>query len=313
MYDLMTVDNLKKHYQVGNLLSGQHTIKALDGISFSLKKGETLAIVGESGCGKSTLAKTLIGLEKKDSGNILIDGTRIESVSKKQLIRNIQMIFQDPYGSLNPRKKAWQIISEPLFATTKLPKKQCKDISINLMKKVGLREDLSDRYPHQFSGGQRQRIGIARSLVLKPQILICDEPVSALDVSIQAQVINLLMDLQDELGLSYILIAHDLSVIKHIADKVIVMYLGKMMESGTNEMIFNNSKHPYTRALLNSTPKISEDFSFTPIEGDLPSSFNPPVGCPFHTRCMHKTNECLNSNNLLRESEGRLISCIKNL
>jgi dipeptide transport system ATP-binding protein len=286
---LLEVRDLKKHYPIGK----DKTVKALDGVSFQLEEGKTLGLVGESGCGKSTLAKTLMGLDCATSGEILFNGRPAKSYSSKERTQFIQMIFQDPYSSLNPRKKAWELISEPLFINSDFSKKECYQKACELMEKVGLRPQLAKRYPHMFSGGQRQRIGIARALILNPKVLICDEPVSALDVSIQAQVLNLLMDLQDELKLSYLFIGHDLSVINHVSNETLVMYLGKVVESGKRDDIFANPKHPYTQALMAATPGPERRKSdFPPIEGELPSPLTPPSGCAFHKRCPIAISTC---------------------
>lgn len=308
---VLEVKQLKKHYEIKSMLKTLGTVKALDGVSFNLKEKETLAIVGESGCGKSTLAKTLMQIETRTSGDYKINDQAIDNIKAQDFRKWIQLIFQDPYGSINPRKKAWQIIAEPLFINSNKSKEECRELSRNWMEKVGLRKEYCDRYPHMFSGGQRQRIGIARALILNPKILICDEPVSALDVSIQAQVLNLLMDLQEELGLSYLFISHDLSVVQHIADRIMVMYLGKIVEIGTRDQIFNSPQHPYTKALLNSTPKIEEEQEFTVIEGELPSPLNPPLGCAFHKRCPLVSEECERTVPDLENKLDRKIACLK--
>jgi dipeptide transport system ATP-binding protein len=291
---ILEAKNLKKHYPVGlGLRKGRAQVRALDGVSFKLERGKTLAIVGESGCGKSTLARVLLQMEPATSGEILIEGQPASTLARSEVIRSVQMIFQDPYGSINPRKKAWQIISEPHLIQTGASREECRGLALEMMRKVGLRPELADRYPHMFSGGQRQRIGIARALILRPKVLLCDEPVSALDVSIQAQVLNLLMDLQDELKLSYVLISHDLSVVRHIADDVLVMYLGRTVEQGTRTQIFESPRHPYTRALLASSPHASKiEASALALSGELPSPLNPPPGCSLSTRCPLVTERC---------------------
>lgn len=303
---LLKVKNLQKHYPVQKLFGTAGTIKALGGVSFSLKEGETLAIVGESGCGKSTLAKVLMQIEGITDGTVEINGHSSLSVNQKEFRQFIQMIFQDPYGSLNPRKKVWKIISDPLRISGQVDEKICRKRAQEMMERVGLRPEYADRYPHMFSGGQRQRIGVARALVLQPKVLICDEPVSALDVSVQAQVINLLMDLQDELNLSYLFISHDLSVVRHLADRVLVLYFGKVAEYGSVEEIFSSPQHPYTQVLLGSTPKIqsSPDQKKELLSGELPSPLSPPSGCSFHTRCSHAMPVC-------REIEPRLVKVKK--
>ena len=312
MAALLEVKNLKKHYAIKKLFGPKQTVKALDGVSFSLGAKKTLAIVGESGCGKSTLAKVLTQVEYKTEGDVLVDGKVTEGLARSELRKSLQMIFQDPYGSLNPRKKAWQIVAEPLRINTKLSRAECRDRAVQMMLRVGLRPEQQNRYPHMFSGGQRQRLGIARALILRPKIIICDEPVSALDVSIQAQVLNLLMELQDEFGLSYLFISHDLSVVRHISDEVLVIYLGKVVEYGSREKVFSNPQHPYTRALLSSTPKIAsltQKSERVALKGELPSPINPPTGCAFHKRCPAAMPHCSSMTPELQEVEGRKVAC----
>mgnify|MGYP005629469547 FL=1 len=307
---ILTVNNLKKHYPIKKTFGPEQTVKALDGISFEVKENQTLGIVGESGCGKSTLAKQLMKLETASEGTIDFGHSEISSLSSKELQSHIQMIFQDPYSSINPRKQAWKLIAEPLFINTNLSKEECFKRATEMMAKVGLRPELANRYPHMFSGGQRQRIGVARALILQPKILICDEPVSALDVSIQAQVLNLLMKLQDELKLTYLFISHDLSVVKHISDTILVMYLGKIVEYGPREQVFNNPQHPYTKALMASSPSLNTSCKqHTPITGELPSPLNPPSGCTFHKRCPVATEACSTSVPQLVKYQNRLVSC----
>ncbi|OUR96669.1 oligopeptide ABC transporter ATP-binding protein OppF [Halobacteriovorax marinus] len=309
---ILEVKDLKKHYPVKKSYKETKMVKALDGVSFSVAKQKTLGIVGESGCGKSTLAKSLMALEERSGGQINYEGSDMHSLNSKEFKSAIQMIFQDPYSSLNPRKKAWQLISEPLLINTDLSKKECFDRSVELMTKVGLRPEMAERYPHMFSGGQRQRLGIARALALHPKILICDEPVSALDVSIQAQVLNLLMELQDELGLTYLFISHDLHVVNHISDEILVMYLGKIVEYGTREKVFDQSLHPYTKALIASSPSVdSKGDKGPPISGELPSPLNPPTGCAFHKRCPIATQRCSEVEPLLEEKNGRMVACLE--
>ena len=279
--NLIEVKNLKKYFtkKSGLIKKEIKEVKAVDDVSFYIKKGETLGLVGESGCGKSTLGRTLIRLYDVTDGEILFDGEDISKKSEKELKnfrKRTQTIFQDPYASLNPNMTVKDIIREPLDIHTNFSKDEKDKIVYEMLKKVGLNKEHATRYPHEFSGGQRQRIGIARALSVKPDFIFCDEPISALDVSIQAQIINLLEDLQKELGITYLFIAHDLSMVKHISDRVCVMYLGKVVEIGSSEDIYENPKHPYTKALLSSIPKIDDDTEEEILEGDVPSPLNPP-------------------------------------
>lgn len=319
MSALLEVSGLKKYYDVHRFLKPKAQVKALDGVSFTLEQGQTLAIVGESGCGKSTLAKTLMLIESATGGSVKLDGVAMSAMAPSDWRRQVQMIFQDPYSSINPRKKALDIISEPLIIAGTKSKDEVHTLARAMMAKVGLRPEFEGRYPHMFSGGQRQRIGIARALMLQPKLLICDEPVSALDVSIQAQVLNLLMDLQDEFKLSYLFISHDLSIVRHIANNVLVMYLGQVMEIGPRERIFSDPQHPYTQALMASHPDLAADASLgigggtggekKALEGELPSPLNPPVGCPFQSRCPSVMKICREQRPELAEVEGRLSAC----
>ncbi|RBO86178.1 peptide ABC transporter ATP-binding protein [Marinomonas aquiplantarum] len=313
---ILDAQELKQHYHVKQgVFKPDAVVKAVDGISFQLEKGKTLAIVGESGCGKSTLGRMLTMIETPTSGRLEHMGQDLLSLSKSAqatLRQKIQIIFQNPYGSLNPRKKIGSILEEPLVINSQLSKAERKAKALSIMAKVGLKTEHYDRYPHMFSGGQRQRIAIARGLMLDPSIIVADEPVSALDVSVQAQVLNLMMDLQTELGLSYVFISHDLSVVEHIADNVMVMYLGKVVEQGSREDLFNNPKHPYTLALLSSTPQLSPDKRRQRIklQGELPSPLNPPSGCAFHGRCQYANERCHQEVPVLREDQtGHLIAC----
>lgn len=313
---LLDALNLKKYYPVKkSLFSPTQMVKALDGVSFRLERGKTLAVVGESGCGKSTLGRLLTMIETPTSGELYYQGQNFLQQSKEiQKLRRqkIQIVFQNPYASLNPRKKIGTILEEPLLINTKLTKQERKQKVLDMMAKVGLRAEFYDRYPHMFSGGQRQRIAIARGLMLNPDIVIADEPVSALDVSVRAQVLNLMMDLQQELGLSYVFISHDLSVVEHIADEVMVMYLGRCVEQGTTEQIFTNPRHPYTQALLSATPRLSPHLRRERIKlsGELPSPLNPPLGCAFNARCRFATEKCRSEQPKLKTyPNGTKIAC----
>ena len=299
---ILQAENLVKHYPIkaGVLRRTVGHVKALDGVSFELYKGETLGIVGESGCGKSTLARMLMRLEEPTAGKLTFDGVDVYSQRggpMRRLRRDIQIVFQDPYTSLNPRKTVGDIVGEPFeIHTDVLTKRDRRQRVQQLLELVGLNPEHIHRYPHQFSGGQRQRIGIARGLALNPKVIICDEPVSALDVSVQAQVINLLAELQAGLGLAYIFIAHDLSVVRHISNRVGVMYLGKMVEIGDEAQIYSRPTHPYTQALLSAVPMADPTLRNTReqivLTGDVPSPANPPAACRFHTRCWKAQEIC---------------------
>jgi len=316
---MLEVRNLKKYFSVDKkFLAKEPTyLKAVDDVSFSIKKGETLGLVGESGCGKSSTARTIIRLHELTAGEIILDGVDIGHLNEKQLLphrRKMQMIFQDPYASLNSRMTVKDIISEPLNVHKIGSKNERIDIVENLLDKVGLKKEHARRYPHEFSGGQRQRIGIARALAVNPEFVICDEPISALDVSIQAQVVNMLQDLQEEMGLTYLFIAHDLSMVKYISNRMGVMYLGKLVEIADSEEVYKHPTHPYTQALLSSIPapdprahQAEEDVL---LEGDIPSPINPPQGCRFATRCKYAIERCRQEEPLLKEiGPNHLAAC----
>ncbi|MFF2451723.1 ABC transporter ATP-binding protein [Isoptericola sp. NPDC058082] len=292
---VLEVRDLAKSYPVRRGVVLKRTVgqvQAVDGVSLALRRGRTLGLVGESGSGKSTLARVLVGIEKPTRGQVLVDGEDVSTMSRaarRELRRNVQMVFQDPYTSLNPRMSVGEIVAEPFrIHRDAVPAGGRRRAVAELLELVGLDPDHAHRYPHQFSGGQRQRVGIARALAVKPRVLVCDEPVSALDVSVQGQVINLLEDLQDELGLAYLFIAHDLAVVQHIADEVAVMYLGRVVEEGDRPAVYDDAHHPYTRALLSAVPvpdpTVRRDDELM-LEGDPPSPADPPSGCRFHTRC----------------------------
>ena len=294
---LKTQDLTVEYITNNSVFGGKTVIHAVNGVSLNVKKGEILAIAGESGCGKSTLAKAIIGLEPAKSGEIIFDGQNIFSLNKKQLKnlrQHIQMVFQNPYASLNPKMKIGDILKEPLEINTKLSREEILNIVKEKIKLVGLSENCLDLYPHEFSGGQRQRIAIARALVLNPEFILADEPVSALDVSIQAQVINLIKELKEKFGLTFLLITHDMSVIEYLADRVAIMYLGEIVEIGETSEIFSRPFHPYTKALLNAVPQFQskQKNSKNTLKGDLPSPANPPKGCKFHTRCPYVMDKC---------------------
>ena len=319
---ILEVENLKVYFPVRE--KGQffwdkpHNLKAVDGVNLRLYEGETLGVVGESGCGKSTLARAIIGLAPVSGGAITWLGQDMTKATKqemKAIRKDIQMIFQDPLASLNPRMTIGDIIAEPLKAHyPKLSKAEVKAKVEAMMEKVGLLPNVINRYPHEFSGGQCQRIGIARALILEPKVIICDEPVSALDVSIQAQVINLLKKLQQEMGLALIFIAHDLAVVKHISDRVMVMYLGNVVELGNKAVVYNETKHPYTKALMQAVPVPDPDIekgkTLDLLEGDLPSPIHPPSGCVFRTRCSEVIAECSSQKPGLKGTD-HLAACIR--
>jgi len=312
---VLEVRDVKKHFPLTQGVVFKRTVghvKAVDGVSFELKKGETLGVVGESGCGKSTLGRLLMGLERPTDGSIKILGEEMAGLSPRamrRMRRNIQIVLQDPYSSLDPRMTVGDIVGEPFEIHTEvLGKRDRRKAVQDLLDVVGLNPDHINRFPHQFSGGQRQRIGIARALALRPKILVCDEPVSALDVSVQAQVVNLFERLQDEFGLSYVFIAHDLSVVRHISDRVMVMYLGKAVEVGNESEIYDHPTHPYTQALLSAVPvpdpRLRGNRDHIVLEGDVPSPADPPSGCRFRTRCWKAQDVCASDMPMLVTRDG---------
>lgn len=311
---ILQARDLKQHYRVKRgLFAKSAIVKAVDGASFTVSAGRTLAVVGESGCGKSTLARLLTRIEEPTDGALIFDGhdmAHADKAGRNALRRAVQMVFQNPYGSLNPRQKVADSLAEPLLINTDMSKAERRDRALSMMAKVGLRADQADRYPHMFSGGQRQRIAIARALMLNPRVVVADEPVSALDISIQAQVLNLMMDLQDEFGLAYVFISHDLSVVRHIADELMVMYLGKPVEQGPKDLIFADPRHPYTRALLAAMPRVHRGGpDVPPLSGELPSPMNPPPGCAFHKRCPIAQARCAVETPAARDVDGRVVAC----
>ncbi|MFC3783254.1 ABC transporter ATP-binding protein [Bacillus chungangensis] len=315
---LLDVQNLKTYYPVkgGFLRRKVAEVKAVDNISFTIKSGETFGLVGESGCGKSTVGRTILRLLQPTAGKIFFNGKDITHIRGRTLRRerkNFQMVFQDPYASLNPKQMVGDIISEPLRNYTGKRMKQLKTEVMELLTKVGLPKDAYYKYAHEFSGGQRQRIGIARSLALKPKLIIADEPVSALDVSVQSQVLNLLKELQHEFGLTYLFIAHDLSVVKHMSDRIGVMYLGNIVELADKKNLYRNPLHPYTQALISAIPEPDprKKKERIVLEGDVPNPVHPPSGCPFHTRCPVAEEKCQQVKPILKEvKQGHQVACI---
>jgi dipeptide transport system ATP-binding protein len=312
---VLMASNLKRYYAIPRgMFRDPLILKAVDGVGFTIQKGKTLAVVGESGCGKSTLARLVTMIEEPTEGELVITGRQVVGASRtalNELRPKVQIVFQNPYSSLNPRQKIGATLEEPLLVNTSISKRERRERALAMLASVGLRPEHYDRYPHMFSGGQRQRIAIARALMLEPQILVLDEPVSALDVSIQAQVLNLLIDIMERHRLAYLFISHDLSVVKHIADEVMVMYLGKAVEHGPRDEIFTNPRHPYTRALLSATPVPDPGRKKERIvlKGELPSPLNPPSGCPFHPRCPLAFERCPREMPLLLPVGRSLVAC----
>ena len=312
---MVKIQNLRKSFIVrkSGLFEKPGTVRAVDGISFTIEKGTTLGMVGESGSGKTTAARSTLRLIKPDAGSIQIDGTEVMELNRQDLRRfrkNMQIVFQDPYSSLNPRMTVGKIITEPLKIHGSLSKNELNDRLRELLELVGLGEDHADRYPHEFSGGQRQRIGIARAIALNPAFIILDEPVSALDVSIQGQILNLLRDLQDKLGTTYLFVAHDLAVVEHMSDRIVVMYLGKIVENSSKEDLYRRPLHPYTKSLIQSIPEIRPvKHGFSVLKGEIPSPENPPQGCHFHPRCPHAMDRCRESYPDMKPVDGAQVAC----
>ena len=318
---LLRVENLKVHFPVmrGVVLKKQvGTVHAVDGVSFTLDRGETLGLVGESGCGKSTTGLAVLRMQDVTSGRIEFEGqdiTHHDKARMRPIRQRLQMVYQDPYGSLNPRMKVRDIVGEPLVVHGLADDRKAYDERIaELMRTVGLLPDMADRYPHEFSGGQRQRIGIARALALEPSLIICDEPVSALDVSIQAQVVNVLQELQERLGLAYLFIAHDLAVVRHLSHRVAVMYLGRIVEIASRDDLYRAPLHPYTQALMSAVPVadpvVERARQRVVVQGEVPSALRPPSGCRFHTRCPHATERCRTESPVLKQlDDTRAVAC----
>jgi oligopeptide/dipeptide ABC transporter ATP-binding protein len=314
---LLEVKNLKKYFPIkkGFLSRTMGQVRAVDGVSFTLKRGETLGLVGESGCGKTTVGRSILRLIEPTAGQITFNDQNLRALEREELRKvraSLQIIFQDPFSSLDPRMNVGQIIAEPLRNHLKVSRKEIRDRVAYLMERVGLHPEQIGRYPHEFSGGQRQRIGIARALALNPLAIICDEPVSALDVSIQAQVINLLAQLQEQMNLSYLFIAHDLSIVEHISDRVAVMYLGRIVELATDKALYQNPLHPYSQALLFAVPIPDPEIQRKKIvlQGDVPSPINPPSGCSFHTRCPECKAVCSRQEPTLQDmGDGHWVAC----
>ncbi|MCD4865883.1 peptide ABC transporter ATP-binding protein [Pseudomonas sp. PLB05] len=312
---VLEAKGLTQHYQISRgLFKDNATVKALNGVSFDLQAGRTLAVVGESGCGKSTLARALTLIEQPTAGSLVIGGQDVanaDAARRKELRREVQMVFQNPYASLNPRRKIGDQLAEPLQINTSLSRTERREKVQAMMQQVGLRPEHYQRYPHMFSGGQRQRIAVARAMMLQPKVLVADEPTSALDVSIQAQVLNLFMDLQQQYRTAYVFISHNLSVVRHIADEVMVMYLGCIVEKTSRDLLFERPLHPYTQMLLSATPSLHPDPSKPRIriQGELPNPLDPPPGCVFHRRCPYATEKCKIEVPALRNVEARQVAC----
>ena len=322
MSELLRIDNLSKTFSInaGGFFSKPLKLKALQDISFTVERGETLGIVGESGCGKSTLGRCILQLLKPDEGRVLWLGTDLNALPGEEMRKrrkDLQIIFQDPQASLNPRMTVGEIVADPLKTLMpELNREQRRQRVMEIMEAVGLQPEMVNRYPHEFSGGQAQRIGIARALITEPKLIVCDEPVSALDVSIQAQILNLLSELKDQFGLTLIFISHNLSVVRHVSDRIMVLYLGRMVELSSGDELYDDPKHPYTKALLTAVPipdpKRARQRSIDALTGEIPSPINPPSGCTFRTRCRYATERCAEIRPPLEAvSEGRQVACIR--
>ncbi|KAF0825123.1 dipeptide ABC transporter ATP-binding protein [Cytobacillus firmus] len=315
--EILQVKDLQQYFPIKGGVFGRtvNHVKAVDGVNFTIYEGETVSIVGESGCGKSTTGRAILRLDEPTGGEVIFQGTNLLSKSKREMRsirKDLQVIFQDPFASLNPRRSVGQTLEEAMGILNVVPKANRRRRAIELLEQVGLKEEHIDRYPHEFSGGQRQRIGIARALAVEPKLIICDEAVSALDVSVQAQVLNLLKKLQKEYGLTYLFISHDLGVVRHISDRIIVMYLGKVVEIAEKKSLFSNPRHPYTQALLSAIPEPNRKKKKERIilKGDVPSPIDPPAGCRFHTRCPLATDLCRQSDPELKSlGEGHQAAC----
>ncbi len=313
---LLRLENIEKHYPIkgGVLLRKVDSVKAVNGVSLDVREGETFGLVGESGCGKSTLGSVILGLEKPTAGKVFFDGQDINAMNasqKRKIHQQMQIVFQDPFESLNPRMTVEEIISEGLRIQGGLSKAEIHERVMQMLRRVGLNPEHAKRYPHEFSGGQRQRIGIARALIVNPRFIVCDEPVSALDVSVQAQIINLLRDLQREYGFTYLFVAHGLNVVRYMSDRIAVMYLGRIVELADTDALFANPLHPYTQALLNAIPDIDsgEDVFKNVLSGDVPSPVKLPEGCPFHPRCTHCTEICRHEMPQMRQVGKNQVMC----